>query len=92
MTDDGAYIRGYYRAPANVGGRIRFHGYWGHPPREGTILPGSTMHLRVHLDGDPAGRYVWMHPTWEIEYLPDGPVFRSPNRPTPRQCQTSPAL
>ena len=55
------YVRDYYGVPAKRGGRVRFEGQ-----HEATIL-SATHHLHVRFDDGCEG---WLHPTWEVEYLP----------------------
>jgi len=58
------HIRKMYNVPARRGGRIRFLG------RDiGTIVAARHGRLRVRFDGQ---KYIaFLHPTWEVEYLPN---------------------
>jgi hypothetical protein len=58
------HIRKMYNVPARRGGRIRFEG------RDiGTIVAARHGRLRVRFDGQK--RIAFLHPTWEVEYLPN---------------------
>jgi hypothetical protein len=59
-------IRDYYQVPAKRGMRIICDGDAG-------VIVGSSrsnMHLILRLDGHK--HTVPAHPTWRMEYLPDG--------------------
>lgn len=59
-----AYVRGYYKVPANVGQRIRFQG------RPATIVGGRDQYLLIEFDGDPdQADASLIHPAWEVEYV-----------------------
>lgn len=66
------YIRKRYGVPAKRGGRVRYTGNPDGKPVDGTITSAVTgnAHLRVRLDGNT--RSYWFHPTWKLEYLPEG--------------------
>ena len=68
-----AYIRNHYGVPARRGARIRFSGRVDSPPIEGVITSAAGATLRVHFDGEPRLRRHFLHPTWEIDYLPPVP-------------------
>ena len=61
------YIRKTYNVPAKRGGRIRFQG------RAGVIVGARDARLRARFDGIGT---VALHPTWEIEYLPNAQADR----------------
>lgn len=61
-----AYIRDYYRVPAEVGGRVMYSG--GEVARHGTITGFRDAYLLILLDGERISHPY--HPTWKIEYLP----------------------
>jgi hypothetical protein len=65
-----ACIRKQYGVPARRGTRIRFSGRADSPPIEGTITSAAGAYLRVHYDGESRLRRHYLHPSWEIEYLP----------------------
>lgn len=70
-SDSLAYIRRYYRVPANRGQRVLFDS--GRGPRWlGTIIGGEGPHLRVRFDRDRRRSHI-LHPTWEVEYLRSRP-------------------
>jgi hypothetical protein len=60
------HIRKRYNVPARRGGRIRFLG------RDiGTIVAARHGRLRVRFEQQ---KYIaFLHPTWEVEYLPNAP-------------------
>lgn len=58
------WVRRNYGVPAKRGGRIRFCGVGG-------TITSADHRLRVRMDD---GRRVILHPTWEVEYLPDTPT------------------
>lgn len=56
------YVRGYYRVPAKVGGRITFQN---HP----AVITGFRgQYLLIRRDHDPESLLA-IHPTWEVEYI-----------------------
>lgn len=61
------YVRNWYQVPAKRGVRVRLGSGFGSDLAglTGTIT-GATHYLRVKMDD---GRRVWLHPTWEVEYL-----------------------
>ncbi|WPH57772.1 hypothetical protein [Mycobacterium phage WXIN] len=59
------WVRAHYNVPAKQGGRIVFDG------QPGRITSVTGGHLALHLDGQPARRRVYVHPTWRMEYLDD---------------------
>jgi hypothetical protein len=59
------YIRKTYSVPAFRGRRIRYRS-----GPEGVITGSNGAYLRVKLDGD--NHPGLFHPTWKIEYLPQG--------------------
>ena len=61
------HIRKVYNVPARRGGRIRFEGR-----DTGTIVAARNGRLRVRFDGQKC--VAFLHPTWEIEYLPNAHV------------------
>lgn len=65
---DMAWIRREYSVPAKRGMRVRYLGAG--RPVLGTITSAEGAHLRVRVDGDKFS--LRFHPTWKIEYLPDG--------------------
>jgi hypothetical protein len=72
------HIRKMYNVPARRGGRIRFEG------RDiGTIVAARHGRLRVRFDGQK--RIAFLHPTWEVEYLPNaaGQARAVASRPEP---------
>jgi hypothetical protein len=61
------HIRDTYGVPAKRGGRIRFEG------RDiGTIVAARHGRLRIRFEGQK--RIAFLHPTWEVEYLPNTKV------------------
>jgi hypothetical protein len=56
------YIRKTYNIPAKRGKRIRFHGH------DGVITGSLGCRLRARFGGIST---ALLHPTWDIEYLPD---------------------
>ena len=64
------YIRRCYGVPAYRGTPILYTG--GEAPRRGTIV-GAGSALRVRWDDDPSRRRAILHPTWEVQYLPETP-------------------
>lgn len=75
-------IRDAYRVPARRGGRLRFQLLSGEA-LDGTIVGAThdgTQYLRVKFDT------IWiiqtLHPTWNVEYLPD-PVADPDDHETP---------
>ena len=64
------YIRNHYGVPAKRGARIKFTGTIMNTPLVGTIVYSRNQYLLVKMDND---HKIWtLHPTWEIEYLPEG--------------------
>lgn len=66
-------IRDTYRVPAKRGGRVVYSGDPYRPDRKGTITGTSQngqAYIRLRLDGNNYSQNY--HPTWQIEYLPDG--------------------
>ena len=57
------YVRNTYNVPAKCGGRIRFE-----RRKEGTIVGAKQGRLRVRFDGETFVKFL--HPTWQVEYLP----------------------
>lgn len=68
------YIRRTYNVPAYRGRRVRYT--WPNPPKEGRIVCASAARLRVKFDGEK--RCVTLHPTWELEYLPENAQTEEP--------------
>lgn len=65
MTGNMERTRKWYGVPAKRGGRVA---YLGSGKRElGTIKSAKDCRLRVLLDGHK--HTVYLHPTWELEYL-----------------------
>lgn len=62
------FIRHNYKVPAKRGGRVRLGQGFNEnlAGRTGTIVSGDSR-LWVRLDGDK--HPVFLHPTWELEYL-----------------------
>jgi len=58
------HIRNTYNVPAKRGGRIRFE-----KRDTGTIVAARHGRLRVRFDGQK--RIAFLHPTWQVEYLPN---------------------
>lgn len=59
-----AYIRGYYGVPATVGARVLFDG-------KPAVITGTTdAYLLIRIDGQ--SNSVPVHPTWHMEYPPQG--------------------
>lgn len=56
-----AYVRAYYRVPAERGGRVEAEG------KPGRITSFAGAHIRIRLDGEKHSR-PW-HPTWHMKYL-----------------------
>ena len=65
-----AFVRQAYGVPAYRGTPILYTG--GEAPRRGTIV-GAGSALRVRWDDDPSRRRAILHPTWEVQYLPETP-------------------
>ena len=70
------FIRDTYGVPAKRGGKIMFQGH------EWTIISSQGSHLVVRRtevlwEKDEAGEFRYrffraeIHPTWEVEYLPE---------------------
>lgn len=57
------YTRQTYGVPARRGARILFM-----QRDKGTIL--SSKNGRLHIKFDGIRRTAWLHPTWEVTYLP----------------------
>jgi hypothetical protein len=64
-----AYIRDYYKVPAKRGIRIAFT--W-QGTRMGTVVGSADQYLRVRFDDNPK-LVETLHPTWEVQYLPNSP-------------------
>ena len=62
------YIRKHYDVPAKRGGRVVYSG--GAQPVPGKITGTDGAHIRIRLDGSSFSQNY--HPTWKIEYLPEG--------------------
>lgn len=62
------YIRKTYGVPAKRGGRVRYTG--AKEPQLGTIVATDGAYLKIRLDGKKHA--LPYHPTWELEYLPEG--------------------
>ena len=60
------HIRKTYKVPAKRGSRIKYTG--GKKPLFGTIL--NSKHERIMVKMDTINIIYKLHPTWEIEYLP----------------------
>lgn len=75
------HIRKMYNVPAKRGGRIRFE-----KRNTGTIVAARYGRLRVRFDGEK--RSVFLHPTWEVEYLPNtsGAIFSPDDIRKVREC------
>lgn len=74
------HIAATYRVPAKEGGRVRYTG--GGAQKTGTIIGSRNAHLRIKMDDGETGLY---HPTWEMEYLPEGPAMPA-IEPEPATC------
>jgi hypothetical protein len=62
------YIRKTYKVPAKRGGLI----VWTTCDKRkftGKILSAKSGHIRVHLNHYFGGITVYLHPTWNIEYV-----------------------
>ncbi len=67
-----ASVRQFYGVPAYRGTAILYTG--GDTPRQGVIVSATTCgRLRIRWDDDPSGRRAILHPTWEVQYLPETP-------------------
>lgn len=66
------YIRLSYKVPAKRFSRVEYLASDGEL-LQGTIVGATQARLKVRLDG--ATRSVFMHPTYRLKYLPDGPCF-----------------
>jgi hypothetical protein len=71
------YIAEHYNVPAKLGQRIRYTGD-SRGPKDGTIKGARNAHLIVRFDHAPKDSIL--HPTWEVEYLPEEPASSSPLR------------
>lgn len=67
-----ASVRQFYGVHAYRGTAILYTG--GDTPRQGVIVSATTCgRLRIRWDNDPSGRRAILHPTWEVQYLPETP-------------------
>ena len=71
MAEIGAYIRDYYKVPADVGRRVRLgDGFSSRSSKEGVIVGFEGHYIIVRLDDtDTPSAPLILHPTWEITYL-----------------------
>lgn len=65
------YIRKTYSVPAYRGGRILFDHGDGGGKCKGTITGSRGQYLTVRLDHSERSRPITLHPTWNVEYLPN---------------------
>lgn len=67
------YIRKTYSVPAYRGALVLFDFRDGGGRCKGIITGSRGQYLRVRLENDPCRGPLTLHPTWNVEYLPNNP-------------------